>query len=221
MKFKIVFSAILSLLFLGCKQNQDARRPISHSSGSFMKKSIDRNKKLNATEEEQIKALIKKDVKSQYTSSEKGYWYSYIVKNELETLTPQKGDVAFFDYEIKDLNGTIIYSELELRPQIYYVDKQDVLIGLRDGIKLMHRGEKINFLFPSHKAYGYRGDTKKIDPNTPLWITVTLKDFKSEAVYNKEQEQVINAPTTNPAPAPIEKKIKKSIKIPTPQKDSI
>lgn len=221
MKFKIVFSAILSLLLLGCKQNQDARRPISHSSGSFMKKSIDRNKKLNATEEEQIKALIKKDVKSQYTSSEKGYWYSYIVKNELETLTPQKGDVAFFDYEIKDLNGTIIYSELELRPQIYYVDKQDVLIGLRDGIKLMHRGEKINFLFPSHKAYGYRGDTKKIDPNTPLWITVTLKDFKSEAVYNKEQEQVINAPTTNPAPAPIEKKIKKSIKIATPQKDSI
>lgn len=221
MKFKIVFSAILSLLLLGCKQNQDARRPISHSSGSFMKKSIDRNKKLNATEEEQIKALIKKDVKSQYTSSEKGYWYSYIVKNELETLTPQKGDVAFFDYEIKDLNGTIIYSELELRPQIYYVDKQDVLIGLRDGIKLMHRGEKINFLFPSHKAYGYRGDTKKIDPNTPLWITVTLKDFKSEAVYNKEQEQVINVPTTNPAPAPIEKKIKKSIKIATPQKDSI
>ena len=221
MKFKIVFSAILSLLLLGCKQNQDARRPISHSSGSFMKKSIDRNKKLNATEEEQIKALIRKDVKSQYTSSEKGYWYSYIVKNELETITPQKGDVAFFDYEIKDLNGTIIYSELELRPQIYYVDKQDVLIGLRDGIKLMHRGEKINFLFPSHKAYGYRGDTKKIDPNTPLWITVTLKDFKSEAVYNKEQEQVINAPTTNPAPAPIEKKIKKSIKIATPQKDSI
>ena len=221
MKFKIVFSAILSLLLLGCKQNQDARRPISHSSGSFMKKSIDRNKKLNATEEEQIKALIKKDVKSQYTSSEKGYWYSYIVKNELETLTPQKGDVAFFDYEIKDLNGNIIYSELELRPQIYYVDKQDVLIGLRDGIKLMHRGEKINFLFPSHKAYGYRGDTKKIAPNTPLWITVTLKDFKSEAAFNKEQEQVINAPTTTPSTAPAEKKYKKSTKIATPQKDSI
>jgi hypothetical protein len=38
-------------------------------------------------------------------------------------LTPTKGD--FFDYEIKDLKGSIIYSELELRPQIYYVDKQD------------------------------------------------------------------------------------------------
>ncbi len=52
----------------------------------------------------------------------------------------------------------------------------------------MHRGEKVNFLFPSHKAYGYRGDTKKIAPNTPLLITVKLNDFKSEVDYKKEQE---------------------------------
>jgi hypothetical protein len=62
------------------------------------------------------------------------------------TPTPTKGDVVFFDYEIKDLKGTIIYSELELRPQIYYVDKQDIMMGLRDGIKLMHK-MKVTFLF--------------------------------------------------------------------------
>ncbi|WP_418263397.1 gliding motility-associated peptidyl-prolyl isomerase GldI [Flavobacterium faecale] len=188
MNHKLIIGGIFSLLLMSCKHNQEVRRPISHSSGTFMKKSIDRNKKLVATEEEQIKAIIKKDPKVKYYASDKGYWYSYKVKNDLDTITPKKGDVAFFTYEIKDLNSKIIYSEIELRPQTYYVDKQDVLIGLRDGIKLMRRGEKVNFLFPSHKAYGYRGDTKKIGSNTPLLITVNLRDFKSEDIYRKEIE---------------------------------
>ena len=92
-------------------------------------------------------------------------------------MTPKKGDVAFFDYEIKDLKGNIIYSELELRPQTYSVDKQNIMTGLREGIKLMHKNEKVIFLFPSHIAYGYHGDDKKIGTNQPLICTVTLHNF--------------------------------------------
>ena len=63
------------------------------------------------------------------------------------------------------------------------------MMGLRDGIKLMHKNETVNFLFPSHIAYGYHGDNKKIGPNQPLICTITLNDFKPEAVYKKELEQ--------------------------------
>ena len=115
-----------------------------------MKKSIERNKKLVASEETDIEALIKRDPKVTYIASKKGYWYTYENKNTLDSLTPKKGDVAFFDYEIKDLKGNVIYSELELRPQIYYVDKQNIMMGLRDGIKLMRKNEKVRFLFPSN-----------------------------------------------------------------------
>ena len=52
------------------------------------------------------------------------------------------------------------------------------LMGLRDGIKLMKKGETITFLFPSHMAYGYHGDDKKIGTNEPLICTVTLNDIK-------------------------------------------
>ncbi|WPR70403.1 gliding motility-associated peptidyl-prolyl isomerase GldI [Flavobacterium sp. NG2] len=227
MSYKIVFGVFLSLFLLNCKHNQEVRRPISHASGTFMKKSIDRNKKLNASEEERIKAIIKKDSKTQYYTSDKGYWYNYITKNLQDTITPKKGDVAFFNYEIKDIDGKIIYSELELRPQTYYVDKEDILIGLRDGIKLMHRGEKVNFFFPSHKAYGYRGDTKKIGTNEPLLITVTLKDFKSEVAYQKEQEerkiatQVALQNALNDSNNPTEKTEHKAPKTPIKRKDSI
>lgn len=190
MKFSqyIAIAFFLSLLVTSCKQHQEVRRPISHTSGSFMKKSAERNKKLVASEEDQIKAIMKKNPAVQYFASSKGYWYSYETKNELDTITPKKGDIAFFDYEIKDINGNIIYSELELRPQTYYVDKQDIMMGLRDGIKLMRKNETVNFFFPSHMGFGYHGDNKKIGVNQPLLCTVTLRDFKPEPVYKNQIE---------------------------------
>ena len=82
--------------------------------------------------------------------------------------------------EVKDLHGNIIYSEVELRPQVYYVDKENIMMGLRDGIKLMNEGEKVTFVFPSHMGYGYHGDNDKIGTNEPLVCTVTLTDIKPE-----------------------------------------
>ena len=184
---KIILAAFLvTLLVSGCKQSQEARRPVSQASGTFMKKSAERNKKLIATEEDQIDSVIKSNPKVKYMASTKGYWYTYVVQNTLDTLTPKKGDVAFFNYEIKDLKGNIIYSEVELKPQTYAIDKQNIMTGLREGIKLMHKKEKVIFLFPSHIAYGYHGDEKKIGPNQPLLCTVTLHDFISEAAFKKE-----------------------------------
>lgn len=193
MKFNpIILVSFLSLLLItSCQKQEEARRPISQASGTFMKKSVARNKKLVASEEDQIKAAMKSNPTIQFTASSKGYWYSYETKNELDTLRPKKGDIAFFDYEIKDLKNTIIYSELELRPQTYRVDKQDIMMGLRDGIKLMRKGEKVNFYFPSHMAYGYHGDNKKIGVNTPIICTITLKDFMPESNYKKQLETKI------------------------------
>jgi gliding motility-associated peptidyl-prolyl isomerase len=182
----ILFVFLAAVLVSSCKQSQEARRPVSQASGTFMKKSAERNKKLIATEEGQIDSLIKSNPKVKYMASSKGYWYTYLVQNPTDTLTPKKGDVAFFNYEIKDLKGRIIYSEVELKPQTYAVDKQNIMTGLREGIKLMHKNEKVVFLFPSHIAYGYHGDDKKIGTNQPLLCTVTLHNFISEIAFRKE-----------------------------------
>ncbi len=175
---KIIFLFVVFMTLLSCKQQQQARMPISRSSGTFMKESAERNKKLIAGEEAKIDSIIKSNPKIQYIASKKGYWYHYQIKNEKDTLRPKKGDVAQFDYEIMDLKGNVIYSEVELRPQTYVVDKQNIMMGLRDGIKLMHKNEKVTFLFPSHMAYGYHGDNKLIKTNQPIICTVTLHDFK-------------------------------------------
>lgn len=191
----VFFSAVL---LSGCKQPQEARKPVSHSSGSFMKQSIARNKKIIAGEEDQIKAIIKSDKEKKYIASKKGYWYYYESRNLTDSITPVKGDIAFFDYEIKDLQGNIIYSKEELEPQIYKVDKQEIMMGLRDGIKLMRKKEKVRFLFTSHMGYGYHGDNNKIGTNQPLFCTVTLNDFMPEAEYNKHMLQPVAVRPSTP-----------------------
>lgn len=181
-------AVVLLVVITGCQNKQEARRPISHSSGSFMKQSMDRNKKLIAGEEAEIARVIRQNKRVKFIASTKGFWYSYIATNTKDKLTPKKGDVALFDYEVKDLKGRIIYSQSELGPQTYFVDKQNIMTGLREGIKLMHRNEKINFLFTSHIAYGYHGDNKKIGTNKPLLCIVTLRDFMSEANYDQKMK---------------------------------
>jgi gliding motility-associated peptidyl-prolyl isomerase len=197
--FKVLLMVFfVAILVTSCKQPQEARKPISHSSGSFMKQSIARNKKMIAGEEDQIKAIIKGDSTKKYIASKKGYWYYYESRNLTDSLTPKKGDIALFDYEIKDLDGKIIYSKEELERQIYKVDKQDIMMGLRDGIKLMRKKEKVRFLFTSHMGYGYHGDNNKIGTNQPLFCTVTLYDFMPETEYNNQNQPaaVIKANTT-------------------------
>ncbi|QYS88742.1 gliding motility-associated peptidyl-prolyl isomerase GldI [Flavobacterium davisii] len=182
-RLKIITLIILSMnLVTCCTQKQEARKPISHKTGEFMKQSIDRNKKLNKNEEEIIINIIKKDTTHQYTSSTKGYWYFYNIKNTTQQPKPTKGDLVFFNYEIKDIKGNIIYTQTELKPQTYKVDQQDFIKGLQDGIKLMQKGEQVTFLLPSHLAFGYHGDNNKIGTNQPLICTIILHDIKKKKI---------------------------------------
>ena len=128
---------LLGIALTGCSEQQ-ARKPISQSTGTFMKESIKRNKKLVANEEDLIKKEIKKDTAHAYIASE------------------------------------------ELKPQTYYVDKENIMIGLRHGIKLMHKGDKVKFYFTSHLAYGYHGDNDKIGTNQPIICIVSLTDIKKD-----------------------------------------
>jgi len=113
----------------------------------------------------------------EFIASEKGYWFTYDKRNETDTLQPRKGDLVKFEFEVKDLLGNVIYNREELNTQTYVVDKQNIMMGLRDGIKRMRTGETVTFYFPSHIAYGYHGDKDKIGTNVPLKCTVTLLEI--------------------------------------------
>ncbi|MFC5046388.1 gliding motility-associated peptidyl-prolyl isomerase GldI [Aquimarina hainanensis] len=170
----------LGIATISCK-TPEARRPLSTSSGSFMSESIHRNKELSAREEALILKIIALDSTNTYIASENGFWYYYQKKDTLTNRTPKFGDVVRFTYNLSDLNNTIIYSEKELDTVTYAIDKEELFLGLREGLKLMKQGEKITFLFPSYQAYGYYGDDHKIGTNIPLKAEVTLNSIKQES----------------------------------------
>jgi gliding motility-associated peptidyl-prolyl isomerase len=145
--------------------------PESVHSGSFLKESAERNRKLNELERGQIESLIKSNPEKEYIASESGFWYYYDNQIESDTVQPQFGDIIDFDYNVSSIAGTEIYSK---ENKTYIMDKEELFTGLREGLKLMKPTESVTFIFPSQKAYGYYGDENKIGTNIPLICEVTL-----------------------------------------------
>jgi len=176
-------NVILVLIILvgvsSCK-SPEARRPVKQITGSFIKESAERNKELYQKEEKVLTAIMDADTLHNYIASEQGFWYYYKVKDTLSSTYPIKGNIVEFTYDIKDLNGNTVISEEENGVQVYKVDQsnQDLISGIREGIKLMKSGETVTFLLPSYKAYGYYGIENKLNTNIPVQSTVTLISIK-------------------------------------------
>ncbi|MEH6537392.1 MAG: gliding motility-associated peptidyl-prolyl isomerase GldI [Psychroserpens sp.] len=174
---KIIYKLVIALLlFAGCK-TPEARQPERVQSGSFIKESAERNKKLNERERKRIETIIAQNPEYDYKASETGFWYYYHIKVAKDTIRPAFGDIVNFDYNIKDLNGNTIYTQQELGTRKYAMDQEELFTGLREGLKLLKPTESVTFLFPSQKAYGYYGDNEKIGTNIPLMVKVTVNEI--------------------------------------------
>lgn len=172
---KNVAIIIMTLLLLACS-GPEARKPIVRKTGSYMNETIERNRVLNKMENSLLDRKMKQDSGRTYHNSSQGFWYAYAVKNDSTSYLPASGDEVLFRHEIRALNDDVYYSFDEMGIQSYLVDKQELISGLQDGIKLMKKGERVDFLFPSHKAYGYTGNDK-VSPNEPLQYTVEILEI--------------------------------------------
>lgn len=175
MLYRLSFIFFFSFLISSCT-GQEPRKPIQSNSGSFIKQSAERNKKIYDQEKEFIKDIIEKDSTHTYYSSEQGFWYYYNVKDTTGTSSPKVGDLVRFTYDIRDFSDKTILSEKENGLQHYKIDQsnQDLITGIREGLKLMKEGEEVTFLFPSYKAFGYYGIGEKLGTNIPVKSTIRL-----------------------------------------------
>lgn len=181
MKHSFLLLCILLLLF-SCG-NTIARKPIVRKTSSFMKESVSYNKLLNSKEEDAFKVIMKLDSLNTYIASPNGFWYKYEQKNTAE-YTPKLGDELNYTFDVSDLNNNSIYTSKEIGEQLYVVDQQEIIEGLRNGLKLMKEGDIVTFLFPSHKVFGYLGDQKKININQPLIYKVQLNKINKKNESN-------------------------------------
>ncbi|WP_111709539.1 gliding motility-associated peptidyl-prolyl isomerase GldI [Lutibacter citreus] len=165
------FILLLIPLLLSCEA--EPRRAILRKSSSGIKKSILLNKNLIANQESDFRKIMKQDSLNNYLASDFGFWYKINYKSK-ENYFPKNGDEIIYTYEVFSLNDKIIYNNKEVGIQKYVTDNQEIVEGLREGLKLMNIGDNITFLFPSHKVFGYLGDKNKVGINQPLIYKVQL-----------------------------------------------
>ncbi|MBS9766514.1 MAG: gliding motility-associated peptidyl-prolyl isomerase GldI [Flavobacteriaceae bacterium] len=169
MKKNIIILVIIALA--SCQPK--ARRPILVA-GNSMEQSVKRNQNRNQIEELLLKKYRQRDSITTYHNSNSGFWYANTSAKKNKKNRAKTNDIVIFAHQIKDLNNTVLYSFSEIGKQQYKVDKQDIITGLQEGLKLMNEGDEFTFLFPSYKAFGYAGDGNKIGSNQPLIYNVKL-----------------------------------------------
>lgn len=174
----LIFSLLIGLI--ACQKKAEVRTPVSQSGGEYIKASAERNQYMVSDELKAIQQYIKNDSLHKYYQSESGFWYKYLQANIKDTITPTTGDIVDIEYSIKYLNNEIVYNVDETSPKIYVVDKQEIIPGLRRGIKIMRPNERVVFLFPSHLGYGLIGDQDRIGSNQPIICEVFLKAINKE-----------------------------------------
>ena len=163
----------LLIIHFNCK-NDNPRPPKLYKSGNFTDYSVKRNIDFNNEQDTEIFNFINKS-KKKFTRSDYGFWYHNEIKKNKSKYKPKFGDKIFYTFECMTLNGEKQFN-FNAKQQIYRMEQQDIISGLREGFKLMSEGDITTFIFPSYLAYGLYGDSeKKIKPNTTLVYEVNVQ----------------------------------------------
>ena len=117
------------------------------------------NKRLAAREDSLLKLYVDSQ-HSDYIKSKIGFWYK-INFSENSTLLKDKFRI---NYHVFLLDGKQIESE----SKEIVLGKRQLVDGLEEGLKLLHKGDSATFIIPWYLAYGMQGDEKSIPPYTSL-----------------------------------------------------
>lgn len=171
---------LITTALFSCK-TPELREPINKKRQYSTQKQDEAYQKTMEKEQALFKTIRDKNPNKKFINSGNGFWYYYINKVAGDSPKPKYSNKVTFRYEVYSITGDTIYSEKELGKRTYYIDQQAIMSGLKDGIKLLKKGETAQFFFPSFKAYGVHGDEKKItEPNIPLICKITLDDVNEE-----------------------------------------
>jgi gliding motility-associated peptidyl-prolyl isomerase len=168
-----LYSLLVLLVMASCRQIE-ARRPVTNSSSSTTKISIENNRKLYAAEEKAIEIVIAKENRT-YERASFGFYYTYIKKIDSVSAKPRFGDEVTFEYNVVSLKGDTIYYKDELSPLTKSMEQEyGIFRGMRETLKMMKVGEELMAYYPSYMGYGYYGDEDRIGTNMPFKSTVKL-----------------------------------------------
>lgn len=178
--YLIIIGAILAILLIGTV------RYFYHSGQEYPE--ITRKKQKSPNRLDNVnKFLIEKDNERIQSFGERrgweikntgsGLWYEIISEGGGKKI--KEGDKVIINYEVRLLDGTLCYTSDSTGAKEFIVGKQEPMMGLQEGIKLLSEGSQARFIIPPHLGYGLIGDEKRIPARAIIVYTLEVKEVIS------------------------------------------
>jgi FKBP-type peptidyl-prolyl cis-trans isomerase FkpA len=169
-----VLSVISIFSFSSCQDNPKSTAGTKNV-GVNKDSMLNFNKRMVRTEDQQIDDFASRyEWKMNKTST--GLRYMIYKKGNGEAA--KRGMIATLKFTLRLLNGDLIKSSDEKGPLVFEIGHGGVESGLEEGILLLHKGDHVKFIVPSHLAFGLIGDQEKIPPGATLVYNVELINLK-------------------------------------------
>jgi len=163
--------AVLFFTVYSCSGPPKKEKPIKWSN----KQSTDLHKRIAAEEEVDIQLFLAQHADWKITKTGSGLQYYIYEKGN--GAQPKDGDVVDIEFIITLLDGTECYRTARDEVEEFVVDHSEIESGIQEGVKLLHKGDRVKFIIPSHLAHGLVGDMNKIPPLTPIVVDFYLRDI--------------------------------------------
>jgi FKBP-type peptidyl-prolyl cis-trans isomerase len=164
---RLTYILVLSALVVCCgSKNTSKKQELSKQ--EMEDALIERNRAFLKQEREQIEAFVDSSGHA-FTQTGSGLYYSILNRSGDSTLITE-GDEIEYEYDIATLQGKLLSSSALDGNKTFRLLKDDEIIGLHEGIALMHPNDEYLFIIPAHLAYGLGNEN-----GAPLNATLLYK----------------------------------------------
>ena len=173
--FKILtVFAVMSIVFImeACSDGVERVQNTGFANNKQQKDSLENlNKCLVSQEKEAIEEYISNSGVD-FVKTGTGLCYRIINQGDGELI--RTGDIITLDYELRLLNGDLVYSSDESGRKVFIVGHGGVESGLEEAVLHLHKGDEAEMIIPSHLAYGLAGDGYRIPIRSTLVYVVKV-----------------------------------------------
>lgn len=169
MKTTALITAVL-LAVASCKE-RNQRTMTEQDLAKAQKELIEENRKQHTDEMKFIKEYI---AKQQWPMTETATGLHYWIYAPGAGAQAKKDDHVLIGYKISLPDGTLCYEATDAEPKSVHIGHDNVESGLHEALQLLHEGDRAKFVFPSHLAFGFTGDSGKIPQNATVIYDIHL-----------------------------------------------
>jgi FKBP-type peptidyl-prolyl cis-trans isomerase len=168
-KFSILALVLFgSCIFLGSCKKQTPQLP--SNKGNEIDKSGASLLKINQILASKEDCVLKKFAESKgiFKKNELGFWYK--IYNSGNGSAIKDSTICKLSSKLMLLNGKILEENINQ----FVIGKKQMVVGLEEGLKLMHRGDSATFIIPWYLGYGMKGNKPLVAPYTSIIYKIKL-----------------------------------------------